>query len=138
MDSGCPYGGILKLRELIEEHPAELAYDLRNRCGVSINQIGDEVSLLEAVYLVSVLLRDPGTWLASAKADWDYPASREWIVGVHTYDLLSMVNSKKKPNPYPTPWPNEQRSRLRSRKQQSRQYVLERLAQMNPKENNGA
>jgi len=63
MDTGCTCGGILKLQELIEEHPAELAYDLRSMCGVSIDDIGVRVSYREAVLLVAVITRNPESWL---------------------------------------------------------------------------
>ena len=136
MDPGCTNGGILKLRELIEEHPAELAYDFRSRFGISYRNIGDQVSWLEAVYLVAVLLRDPGSWLQAVKNEWDYPVSREWLVSAHTYDLHAAVNTKK-PKPYPTPWPDANSQRLRSKKPQERTSVIDRLAKMNPKENDG-
>lgn len=133
MDSGCQRGGILKLRELIEEHPSEIAYDFRSRFGLSVLDIGNGVTWLEATYLVAILLRDPTSWLQAAVNEWEYPVSREWMVAAHSYDLLHAVNSKNKPKPYPTPWLAEGTQKLGS-KHQSRGSVLDKLERMNPKE----
>ena len=50
----------------MEAHPAEFAYDFRSRFNLSFEAIGSTVSLLEAVYLVAMLLRDPTSWLQAA------------------------------------------------------------------------
>ena len=136
MDTGCRRGGSVKLRELIEEHPAELAYDLRHRFSVPITEVGHELQLLEAVLLVSVLLRDPSSWTSAAAAGWDYPVSREWIVAAHTYDLLAMVNTGKgkRPKPYPNPFPNKNVSKV-GKTTRPFEEVRALLAKMNPKEN---
>jgi hypothetical protein len=136
MDPRSWRGGSLKLRELIEEHPAELAYDLRSRFGFGIDEIGNKISLREAVLLVSILRRDPESWLQAAIADWTYPVSREWIVASHTYELLAAVNTKGKSKPYPTPWPQEGTNKIGSKKQATSD-VLAQLERMNPKENDG-
>lgn len=135
MDTGCTCGGILKLQELIEEHPAELAYDLRSMCGVSIDDIGVRVSYREAVLLVAVITRNPESWLQAARAGWSYPVSREWIVGSHTYDLLAMANSGKgkKPKPYPNPFPNKDVVRT-GKTTRTPEEVRKILNWMNPKE----
>lgn len=133
LDSGCTLGGILKLRELISEHPAEFTYDFRSRFNLSPSDIGNTITWLDAVYLVAVLLRDSESWLQVAVNGWKYPVSREWMVSAHSYDLLARVNSKQKPKPYPTPWPDEGSTRLGSSKQ-SRSNVLSMLGRMNPKE----
>ena len=135
MDPGCRRGGSVKLRELIEEHPAEVAYDFRSRFGLSSLEIGGTVTLLEAAFLVSVLLRDPGSWLQAAKAGWEYPVTREWIVGAHTYDLLAAVNSGKgkKPKPYPNPFPNADQTR-RGKTDLPADQAKSVLRKLNPKE----
>jgi len=135
LDAGCRRGGSLKLRELIEEHPAELAYDFRSRFGLSSDEIGHTVTLREAVMLTSVLLRDPSSWTQAAQARWDYPVSREWIVATHSYDLLAMVNSGKgnKPKPYPNPFPQKDVTRI-GKTTRSPEEVRRLLAKMNPKE----
>jgi hypothetical protein len=101
---------------------------------LSSEQIGKTITWLEAILLVSVLLRDPSSWTQSAKNDWDYPVDRNWMLASQTFDLLAMVNSKKKPKPYPTPWPDTNKNRLRPRKAQTRSNVLDKLKRMNPKE----
>lgn len=133
MDTGCPSGGILKLRELIEEHPAELAYDFRSHFGVSSEQIGNEVTLKEACLLVAVLMREPTSWLQAAYSGWKHPVSRDWIVAAHTYDLLARVNSKKKPKPYPNPFPNKDVVKT-GKTNRSPEEVRRILDWMNPKE----
>jgi hypothetical protein len=134
LDSRCVIGGICKLLEIIEEHPSEIAYDLRSRFNFGIQDIGISIPWIEAVRLIAVLLRDPSSWTQAAKNNWDYPVDRNWIVASHSYDLLAMVNSKKKPKPYPSPWPNANVNRLRPKKAQLRSQVLEKLRLMNPKE----
>lgn len=138
MDTGRTTPGIAKLRELIEEHPAELTFDFRTKFQLSIHDIGDRITWLEAVYLVAVLLRDPTSWLQAVHAGWKHPVSQEWMVAVHTYDLLAAVNSKNKPKPYPTPWPSQNETRVGSSKPRSRAEVIKRLEQMNPKENDAS
>lgn len=135
MDAGCAGGGICKLRELIEEHPAELAYDFRSRFQLSLDDIGVAVSWREAVLLTAVLMRDPESWVQSAYSGWKHPVSRDWIVAAHTYDLLAMVNSGKgkKPNPYPHPWPDRDKTRV-GRTDMSFEQVRAVLDRMNPKE----
>lgn len=134
MDSGRSVGGILRLLELREAHPAEFAYDFRSRFRLSFEDIGDSVSYLEAVYLVSILLRDPSSWLQAARSEWDFPVSNEWMVAANSYDLLARVNSKQKPKPYPTPWPADGSKRIGSKRPQNKDDVLRVLERMNPKE----
>jgi hypothetical protein len=135
MDSGSADGGILKLRELIEEHPAELTYDLRERFGLTLTDIGSSVTYLDAVYLVSILMRDPSSWTTAAFSGWNYPVSREWIVASHTFDLHASLNSGKgkKPKPYPNPFPNKDVTRT-GKTDKSPEEVKRLLAKMNPKE----
>lgn len=118
----------------MEAHPAEFAYDFRSRFNLSFEAIGSTVSLLEAVYLVAMLLRDPTSWLQAAHRDWKNPVSQEWMITANTYDLLMKVNSKTKPKPYPRPWPADNVSTIGSNQRLSRATVLERLESMNPKE----
>jgi hypothetical protein len=134
MDSRHTTGGILKLREIIAEHTSEIAYDFRNRFNLSIFDVGDEFTWLEAVHLVAILLRDMASWTHASVVEWDYPVSREWIVSAHTYDLLAAVNTKKKPKPYPAPWPEVGTNKIGGKIKQDRKTVIERLRQMNPKE----
>lgn len=135
LDTGCTCGGILKLRELIEEHPAELAYDFRTRFNLSFEDIGYSVTFLEAALLVSVLMRSPDSWLQAVKSGWQYPVSREWIVSSHTYDLHALANSGKgkKPKPYPNPFPDKTKVRTGNTRL-SRREVIAVLNKMNPKE----
>lgn len=134
LDPRCAPGGICKLLDLIQEHPAELTFDFRSRFALSLQDIGKTITYMEAIYLASVLLKDPSSWTQAAKNDWDYPVDRNWIISSHAYDLLAMVNSKKKPKPYPRPWPDANVNRLRPKKAQRRVEVLEKLRLMNPKD----
>lgn len=133
LDFRCASGGILRLRELISEHPAELAYDFRARFQLSIFDVGITISWLEAAYLVGMLVRHTDSWTHAVVAEWDYPVSREWVVAAHTFDLLATVNSgKKKPKAYPAPWPDSNVNKIGSKKPQNTDRVLSMLEQMNP------
>lgn len=135
MDSGRSSGGICKLLEIIEEQPAELAYDFRTKFQLSIFDIGGSVTWLEAVLLTNVLLRETDSWTQAVKSDWKYPVSREWIVQAHTFDIHAKVNSKGKPKPYPAPWPEVNTNKIGAAGQ-SRNRVRKLLDLMNPKEDN--
>lgn len=112
MDSGCPSGGILKLRELISEHPSEFAYDFRTRFNLSIFDVGYGLSFGEAVLLVAALLRDPTSWLQAATNDWKAPASPEWQLLARLVDVQTMSKSKNKVKPVERPWPDKSVSRI--------------------------
>jgi hypothetical protein len=131
LDTGRTLGGICKLRELIEEHPRELAFDFRNKFGLSYLEIGFSVTYLEAVYLVSALMTEPDSHLQAVANEWNHPVSREWIVLTHVYDLLAAVNSKR-PKPYPTPWPNPNVAKIRPKQNLDPKEVLRNLERMNP------
>jgi hypothetical protein len=123
-------GGSLKVRELIADHPAELAYDFRSRFGISYLAIGNEVTYLEAAYLIGVLVRIPDSWLSAKIQNWTHPVSQEFIVAAHTWDLLATVNSKKKPKPYPMPWKQAGQVKI-GNKNQTRADVINKLNAMN-------
>jgi hypothetical protein len=135
MDAGVARGGICKVLELIEDYPAALAYDFRTRFQLSIDDIGRGITWREAVLLISVLIRDPASWLQAAWSGWDYPVSREWIVSSHLWDLLASVNSGKgrKPKPYPNPFPSKDQSRS-GKTDLPPDEVIKLLARMNPEE----
>lgn len=134
MDSGRSCGGIFRLLELHEAHPAEFAYDFRSRFNLSFDDVGESISLLDAILLTAVLLRDPSSWLQAAENRWKFPVSPEWMVAAHTYDLLARVNSKNKPKPYPTPYPADGTKRIGSTRTKTRAEVISLLDRMNPKE----
>lgn len=104
MDSGCPYGGIIAVLEILEDYKPAFTYDFRARFGLGLDSLGDKVPWPEVVSLVAVLLRDPTSWLNTARNDWQHPISYEWTIAAATYDLLAQVNSKRKPKPWPRPW----------------------------------
>ena len=135
VDTGGRAGGIFKLLDLIEEHPAELTYDFRERFGLSLAIIGDAVTYREALLLLSVLMRDPSSWIRAAVNGWKFPVSREWTVLAHTYDLHSQVNAgkKNKPKPYPNPFPPKNATRTGNTSRPTAE-VIDLLARMNPKE----
>lgn len=87
---------------------------------------------------MSILMRDTSSWLRAAEAGWKHPASAEWIVAAHTFDLIALVNNTKKnqkPKPYPTPYDNASKKiGGKSRASQSDSSVIDKLNQMNPKE----
>lgn len=108
---------------------------MRSRFGLSMFDIGDGITYLEAVMLVAVLMRDPSSWLCAAWNEWQYPVSREWIVNAHLYDLTAAVNAAKgrKPKPYPNPFPSTEKRRF-GKTDKSPDEVKALLARMNPQE----
>lgn len=115
------------------EHPTPLAYDFRTRFSLSAFEIGRSVSWVEAIHLVSALMKDPASWTQAAKSNWKHPVSFDWMVLANSYDLQTTINSKRKPKPYPTPWANKD-SNIIGSKNQDRAHVLAMLKRMNPKE----
>lgn len=85
----------------------------------------------EGVYLISILLQDPSSWLQASINQWKYPWSRETMVLADKFDAFAMANSKKKPKPYPRPWPKDGESKIGS-KRQHRDDVIAKLNKMNP------
>ncbi len=88
----------------MDDHTAAFTYDFRQRFGVSTSELGKSVSWAECVYLVTVLIRDPSSWLSTAVNNWHHPITYEWAALAAIYDLLAQVYSKRKPKPYPRPW----------------------------------
>ena len=122
------------------DYPAELAYDFRSRFGISVDEIGASVSYLETIYLTAILMRDPSSWLSSAKQGWKHPASREWIVVQDLYNLTMAINSSKKQklHTYPTPWEKSKGRKVGNTGERSQEEILARLEKMNPKEPNAS
>ncbi len=104
MDVGREPGGIIKVVEILDDHRAAFVYDFRHRFGLGLNDLGTTVPWDEVVYLVSVLIRDPSSWLQTSINNWHHPVSYEWAALAAQYDLHAQVNSKRKPKPYPRPW----------------------------------
>lgn len=114
MVAGGSAGGILQLLELIEEHPVAAARDFRERFGVSVTTVGDQVTYKEAVLLVASLMADPTSWLQAARAGWEHPTSWEAIA---LYDLYDLQHRSKVERPsdfrsYPRPWNKPRRTSL--------------------------
>lgn len=118
---------------MADSHPAEIRADFRSRFNISFDDVGESISWIEAVYLVSVLMRDPTSWLQSAYAGWKYPVSHEWMLLAELFDLEHQVNSKKKVKPLPRPWPSQNAKRV-GKSNLSRDDVLRNLERMNPRE----
>ena len=108
MAERCNTGGILWLRELIDEHPAEITADFRSRYSLSIEDAGVTYSYKEAIYLSYILLRDTTSWLFTAVNKWKYPASIEYLQALNLYDLTYAANSKKKAKPIARPFKTQQ------------------------------
>ena len=106
LDARSPTGGIFKLLEILENHPAELAFDFRSKFQISIFDIGRSVTYLEALYLIAILLKDTTSWVTAAKSGWKHPASREWIVTKDLFDLTpepSSITEASAPLPSESP-----------------------------------
>ena len=61
---------------------------------------------VEVYRLTRFLTTDPSSAIAAAIGGWKHPISREALAIFNVFDLLNMVNSKKKPKPHPRPFPD--------------------------------
>jgi len=133
MDTGRTRGGILRVLELAESHPAEIRADFRTQYNCSFDDVGGSITWIEAIYLVSVLMRNPQSWLQAAHNGWKYPVDHNWMVTAELFDLTLRANSKNKPKPMPRPWPDQNSERV-GKPVHSRDAILRNLERMNPKE----
>lgn len=81
----------------------------------------------EAIRLTRILAADPASQVSAALGEWDYPASREWLLMAHLYDLTQHVNTDPKKRsqvkPYPRPY-RDPNSKRRGRTTKSRAEVI--------------
>lgn len=101
-------------------------YDFRSRLGLGLADLGTTVPWDEVTYLVAVLLRDPTSWLQTAKNDWAHPIDYSWTVAAATYDLLAQVHSKRKPKPWPRPWKDPDTRRIGKQTRKDARAILRR------------
>lgn len=133
MDAGCARGGILRVLDLAEAHPAEIRADFRTHFHCSFDDVGTSVPWIEAIYLVSMLMRNPQSWLQAAHNGWKHPVDHNWMILAELFDLTLRANSKTKPKPMPRPWPDQNSERV-GKPVHSRDAILRNLERMNPKE----
>lgn len=112
MDPRCAAGGILEVLKLAEDYKPAFVYDLRSRFGLGLSDLGTTVPWDEVISLVAVLLRDPSSWLQTAKNGWSHPIDYNWTIQAATYDLLAQVHSKRKPKPWPRPFKDAENRRV--------------------------
>lgn len=108
MVPGGDAGGILRLGEVAEAHPVELARDFREKFGLSSLDIGDGITFAEAWLLFVSLMSDPSSWVQAAVNRWKFPVSREWILTADAHDRAIDMSGSKSPQKYYTkrPWPD--------------------------------
>jgi hypothetical protein len=135
MDAGRTNGGILRVLELAEAHPAEIRADFRTHFHISYDDVGKTVTWLETIYLVSMLMRNPESWLQAAHNGWKYPVDHNYMLLAELFDLTMRANSKTKPKPMPRPWPDQNAQRV-GKPIHSRDAILRNLERMNPKKEN--
>lgn len=58
----------------------------------------------EAIRLLGLLRKDPGSWLTASVEGWDYPLSREDAVLRDLWDLTLRLATNKSNKPYPRPF----------------------------------
>lgn len=134
MGSGSYTGGILRLLEIADEHPGAIRADFRSRFHISWEDAGDTYTWAEAIHLVSILLKDPTSWLAAEKNKWKHPASYEWMVLADQLDILIAVNSQKgKAKRTPRPWQDDGGERI-GKVKANQETILRNLERMNKKE----
>lgn len=133
LDARCVTGGILWLRELIEEHPSAFAYDFRHRFNTSVFDVGGSMRWDEAYLLTAQLLKDTDSAVFAACNEWKFPVKREWLVMADLFDLTLRVNAgKRRPKPYPRPFtPGAKRVGKTKRNFGEIRTILDR---MNPKD----
>jgi len=69
--------------------------------------MGDTYSYEEAIYLISSLMRDPGSWTYASKMGMEYPQSRILQALKDIWNLLAAVNTDRKKGKapkYPEPY----------------------------------
>lgn len=76
---------------------------------MSIDDIGESMTFGEAKDLTEVLHQDPSSWVFAARASWDNPVSREFLVLADIFDAFAKANFKR-PDPYPRPTPDKART----------------------------
>lgn len=101
-----------------------MAYDFRHRFQLSLSDLGTTVPWDECWLLVTVLIRDPSSWVAVAVNKWHHPITYEWAVLAATHDLLAQVYSKRKPKPYPRPWDNTNRAQRKGTARRDAREIL--------------
>lgn len=126
MDRWDPNGGILAVCEILADYKAAFVYDFRHRFGLGIADLGSTLPWQEVVYIVTILLSDPTSWLQAAKAKWHHPIDYNWTIQASTYDLLAQVNSKRKPKPWPRPWATPDRHIKGKRVRKDAREILRR------------
>ena len=105
-------GGIFGLLGLIRDHRGAVEYDLRQRFGLGLRDVGDRIALSEMARLVKILRAEPSSAIAAALEGWGHPISREALILMDQYDLEVQINSdpkKGKPKRYPRPFPIDDR-----------------------------
>lgn len=70
-----------------------------------------DVPVAEFAALVTMLLRNPGSWLQAAVSGWEYPISREGIMLSDLLDVQMASKARKKSDfkAYPRPWSRPKR-----------------------------
>lgn len=95
-------GGIRRLVDLSDEHPAAFAYDWRTRFGRPFSAVGESMTWCESALLFASLLTDPSSHIAAAVEGWENPITREALILMDLFDLDHAVAAgKHKPKPHP-------------------------------------
>ena len=122
-------GKIRGVLRLIDAHPAEIAYDLRERFGVGVDAVFDgRIPWDEAWMLLRQLAADPTSRFAAAYNGWDHPFSREAMVLADLYDLTVHAHTdpkKRRPKPYPRPFKTKSSATRRSQRPTASQSEID-------------
>ena len=130
MDYWCYTGGIFRLRELIEEYKEAITADFRSHYNLSIFDAGKTYSYVEALYLTKALLKQSDSRLGAEMRGWEYPVSYESMVLMDLFDLLHIINSKKKPKPYKRPYSTEDNNRTRMGRAEIKLTAVDKIRKM--------
>lgn len=91
--------------------------------------MGKTYSYLEALYLTKALLKQPDSRLGAQLRDWEYPVTHQSMVLMDIFDLLHIVNSKKKPKPYHRPYTLDNNTTRRGRAE-SKLTAIDKIRKM--------
>ena len=97
-------GGTAGLLGLIKRDRGAVEYDLRQRFGLGLRDVGERITLAELARLVAILRNDPSSMIAASIEGWNYPMSREAAIFADLYDLQYAKTGAKKRIQYPRPW----------------------------------
>ena len=129
-------GGIFGLLGLISLHRGAVEYDLRQRFGLGLRDVGERVTLAEVARLVVILRSDPSSAITAALEGWAFPIDRTALAMYDLFDVMVMANSdpkKGRPKPHggrPMPTDTRDVKRIGDTGGRSREEIVDILRRL--------